>query len=229
MIAISAAGTVSGGGTPHARLYLPSSGAAAVSPAFSGSWSNTASGDRLACVTARISSAFTDKTVNTIAGTTEAFVAVRMYVGPPMVAQTITGTIKGQVRGQESATAVNGTLAVHIRVVSNDGSTVRGTLLAVSASDTGSTPFEFDPTGLTNRKFRDVSENAALSLSSLAVLDGDRPVIEIGFRQIPGSSSTSRSVTLNFGDNSGTDLPEDDTTTAANNPWIEFSNAPLFQ
>jgi hypothetical protein len=50
--------------------------------------------------------------------------------------------------------------------------------------------------------------------------DGDRLVVEFGGGR---ALSWTGDFAISFGDNSGTDLPEDDTTTAANNPWLEFS------
>ncbi len=216
-------------GTPHSRLYFPSTGAAGASPAFSGSWNGTSGADRLACVTTRISSAMTSKQSFSVAGTTEAFVAWRQYISAPLTAQTISGNVKAQVRCSTNSGNMNGTLACIIRVVSNDGSTVRGTILAMTATDDFTTyEFTINP-AITNRKLRNVSEAASIALSSLAISDGDRLCIEWGFRQQATSSNTTRVGEGYFGDDSGTDLPEDDTTTAADNPWLEFSSAVYFQ
>ncbi len=46
------------------RFYLPSTGAAAVSPSFGGGWNVTTGGDRLACVVSRIGSAQTSKVLH---------------------------------------------------------------------------------------------------------------------------------------------------------------------
>lgn len=216
-------------GTPHSRVYFPSTGAAAVSPSFSGSWNDTTVADRLACVTTKINSTNNAKSASSVAGTSAAFVAWRQYVSAPLTAQTITGTVKGQVAAEENSTNLNATVAVIIRVVSNDGSTVRGTLLAISAPDDLTYEVNVSTGTPVNRRLRDASEATSMALSSLAVLSGDRLCIEFGFRQIASSSSTARTARGYFGDDSGTDLPEDDTATATNNPWLEFSNPVYFQ
>ncbi|HEX4611490.1 MAG TPA: hypothetical protein VH092_25070 [Urbifossiella sp.] len=203
------------------RFYLPSTGAADASPGFDAGWEYTAAADRLKCVTTKISSSMTSKTGTETSSTANEDILVRQYVSDPIGAQTITGTVKGQIRAQESGSSGDQRAQVVIKVVSNDGSTVTGTLLAM---DTSALSNEFATT-LTNRKFPKGSSGA--SLSSVAANSGDRIVIEIGARK-GDASSTNFVATLSFGDNSGTDLAEDEVTTTANNPWIEFSQTLSF-
>jgi hypothetical protein len=198
------------------RFYLPSSGAADVTPSFDAGWFNTASADALKCVTARISSAMSNKNVSETNSTANQDWAMRMYVSDPIGAQTITGTVKGQIRALESGSAGDQRAQMLVKVVSNDGGTSRGTLLAF---DTSALSNEF-ATSATNRKFPKGSSGSALS--SVAAQNNDRIVIELGFRK-GDTSSTNFAATLVFGDNSASDLPEDETTTTANNPWVEFS------
>lgn len=194
------------------RFYLPSTGAAPISPGFGG-WGQTTSADRLAAVKTRISSAMTNK--STANSSTVQTILNRQYVYGPIAAQTINGNVKGQLRGLESNAAMDATAAIHIRVVKPDA-TDRGTLLAITAAAlAGSNEY---PTGTATNKNTLVST----ALSSVTAVAGDYLVIEIGVKQ--NSASTNRSVTHVFGDNDATtDLPEDQTTTATNNPWIEFS------
>lgn len=189
------------------RLYLPSSGAAAVSPAFDSLWVSTGSADRLKCVTTKISSAMTNKAVTGVSVVNQ---LARQYVSDPIAAQTISGNIKGQVRAFESLNAANAFSRIVVYVVSNDGSTVRGTLVSVQSGT------EF-PLSATNRPYP-----SSTAVTSVVASAGDRIVIEYGAVQ---SNASSYTVTLSFGDDSASDLPEDATTTAANNPWIEFSQA----
>lgn len=186
------------------RYYFPSTGAAAVSPAYDAAWNQTGQADRLRCVTTRISSAMTDKTL-TDPGTT--VVLWRQYVSDPIGAQTITGTVKAQARAMKTGTDQPSYLG--IRVVSNDGAVVRGTLLAVAdhvGTLLGGT--------LTNKTFVDGD-----TVTSVVAHNNDRLVFEIGNYQTVSTADP----TGNFGDDSGTDLPEDETTTAAYNPWVELS------
>lgn len=197
------------------RFYLPSTGATPVNPAFNTSWDESASADRLKCVTTKINSSMTDKTVAKATTATRAL--VRQYVSDPIAAQTVhgSGLIKGQVRCLESAANDNLDLVpVSIRVVSNNGGTFRSPDF-LSLGDYAAA-LEF-ATSLTNRKIADGDAGTAVT-----ALQGDRLVFEIGEKNSATGSSVSG--TFSFGDNSGTDLPEDTSTTAANNPWIELQN-----
>lgn len=200
------------------RFFLPSTGAAAVTPAL-GAWDETANaGAALECVTTRISSAMASVTVAKGTGATRAL--ARQYVSKPIDAQTISaGTVKGQVRALESAINDNLDLVpIRITVVSNDGTTLRGTILALGDYVT---VLEFG-TALTNRKIAD--GDATTSVTAQA---GDRIVIELGIKN--STSGTSVSGSLSFGDDNATDLGENTTDTSAFNPWVELSNTITFQ
>lgn len=202
------------------RFYLPSSGAAAVSPAFDAEWERTADADRIACVTAKSSTAMTTKTFEESTASAHDVLA-RQYVSAPLSgAQTITGTVKGQARAAENDLEINARSQLIIRVVSNDGATVRGTLLA---ADTGALANEW-ATALTNRFF---PRTAGSALTSVAALDGDRIVLEIGTRA-HASPLAADQYSIRFGDTGAADLAEDETTTADNVPWIELSQTLTF-
>jgi hypothetical protein len=158
---------------------------------------------------------------NAASGTSGHLTAIFRNVSPVLVAQTISGNIKGQFLCVETAAGDNYTLAVAIKVIQADG-TDRGVLLGVSASDdTSATPPEFATTAV-NRRVRDSSENTSLSLSSLAVSDGDRIVIEVGFRQ---SSAATNNATIYRGySQSQVDQGENDTDNTSQNPWVEFDS-----
>ncbi len=198
-----------GGGT---RFYLPSTGAAAVSPSFSAGWEDTASASRLRTITTRISSAMTTINITDLSAA-DRDVLGRQYVSDPLTAQDITVQyIRAQIRTSETLATNNILLAWSIFVVSNDGGTVRGTLVAVHRDDT-----EFDTT-LTNRG--DLVYGNAVSAQA-----GDRIVIEIGGG---GAPIVTHDYSLSIGDDSGTDLAVDDSTTTANNPYIDFSQTLSF-
>ena len=195
---------------------------AAVNPSFMG-WTSTASAVRLKAETIKHAGVAVTKTLNVLSGASEEFICFYQYVSNPLDAQTISGTLKGQLRCLESNVSANATVAVGVQVCSQDGTSITGTVLAISASDdTSATPPEIS-TSATNRSFNDVSESASITLSSLAINAGDRLIIEIGFREL--DTTTSRSVTGYFGGATASgDLPEDNTTTTANLwPWVEFS------
>lgn len=164
---------------------------------------------------------------NAASGTSGHFTAIRRFVSPPLAAQTISGTVKGQVRTNEVNATDNYTFAFALKVIKTDG-TDRGVLVGTSASDdTSATPPELAVTTATNRQWLDASESASVSLSSLGVSYGDRIVVEVGFRQASTSVASGR---VFFRTAIGaTDLPEDNsTTTLATNSWLEFSNTLQF-
>jgi len=139
------------------------------------------------------------------------------YVSDPLDAQTISGNVKAQVQCFESTAANNVFLTFEILVISNDGTTVRSTILAITRDGTEM------GTSLTNRAF------GSTALTSYACVLGDRICVLMGCGGTPtaatgvnGHNATYRTGTS--GASSG-DLPEDDSTTATTyRPWIEFSN-----
>lgn len=202
------------------RFYLPSSGAAAVSPAYL-AWTSSGSSTRLRCLTYKISTA----TANLGAGPVVGTQALVQYVSDPIAGQTIGGNIKGNIRCAQVSTAAGGTIAIGIQLVDSTGGTPR-TLLAVVASDsTGTTPPVITKTTYTNRFLMNVTEGTSIALTQQTAQNGDRIVIELGFRAITTKNSA---VSINVGDPSS-DLGENNTETAANAPWVEFDqNVILF-
>ncbi len=151
------------------------------------------------------------------------FELVRQYISEPLAAQTISGTVKGQVRGR-ATNAPARCIAFRLCKVSTDGSTVTEIIARTTAADANiSTPPSFG-TGATpeNRRLETSPGNTfSITVPSTSISAGEYLLLEIGSRS--GSNSSPRTVTMVFGDDNGTDLPEDETTTAANNPWVEFT------
>jgi hypothetical protein len=143
------------------------------------------------------------------------------FVGPPLAAQTISGTFRGQWSVLENAAGNNSNLAVAIQIINSSG-TVQSTLLAAtSAENTSATPPEI-ATSNTNRQFRDPSGNTSIALTSQTCSDGDRIVIEVGVRE----GSTSGTETFRYGGNPANAglLPTDNTTSSLTLvEWAEFS------
>lgn len=206
------------------RLYLPSSGAAAVSPTFSAGWDDTGGADHLALATASGgATAQVQLTSTDTVTTTDADQLWRQYVSPPLNgAQSISGTVKGQVKVKESSNAQNARAQLVIYVVSNDGSTVRGILLDF---DTSALSSEFSTSNI-NKKFPLAAISPA-TLSSVSASDCDRLVIEYGARD--HSTGVGATVSATFGDDSATDLAENETSSATSDPWIEFSGTISFR
>jgi hypothetical protein len=201
------------------RFYLPSAGAANISPAYSTAWEKTTqAGARLLCVTAKTISAMASITVNENVATTPYDILSRQYVSGPIAAQTIQGTVSGQIRCSEANAATDADVAMIIRVVSNNGAVERGTLLSYFPAVLTN---EYYVTTLTNRMFPSI-----IALNPVTTEDNDRIVIEIGTR-VFNAITTSYSILHNYGDNA-VDLAVNNSTTTAQSPWIEFSQTIIF-
>jgi hypothetical protein len=134
-------------------------------------------------------------------------------ISQPLAAQTISGTGKGQLTCFENAD-IDACAAVQVRVVSYDGSTVRGTLLSYFPSSLTS---EFART-IANRHFPPET-----TLSSVDVQEWDRIVIDYGARIF--KAYASEAFLLRLHDGATDDLPEDETETeyGSHSAWFEFS------
>jgi len=197
------------------RLYLPSTGTAAVSPAFDAGWDNTDDAVRRPTSTVKAGSTMTTIQYRDNSNKNENHL-IRQYVSGGIDAQTIAAqAIKFQARWLEDNANDDQFATIGIRVVSSDGSTVRGTILAVTRDDV-----EMSSTALTNRQFTATS-------SSVSAQAGDRIVIEIGTGGDP-TGGNSHNVDYRVGDVAASDLAEDDTSTTDNNPWVEFANTITF-
>ena len=198
------------------RFYLPSSGAAAVSPAY-GAWTFTDEAQRLAMATTKISTSMSAIGVTGSFDATGTHRLWRQYVSAPIGAQTVSGTVKMQARCNNGGVDLDyDHIRLRIIVVSNDGATVRGTLLALGNYGPAN-EFTDTPTS-TNRTGADGD-----ALSSVSASANDRIVVEIGAYCGGAGGADEGAIQCIFGDDSGTDLPENESTTAANNPWVEFS------
>lgn len=193
------------------RFYLPSTGAAAVNPTNFDDWTVNDNIGNLACVTTKIlSSLSTDANTSVDENYSH---CLRQFVSASISGdQTITGTVSAVVMGSKYANQgdVSGS-RLRVVVVDSAGTTLRGTLLSLYA---GSSEF-YD--SLTNRLLAN-----AVGVSSVAALNGDRIVIQIGVYG-GGGTAAKRKAQYRFGDASGSDLQLDDSTTDDYNPWVELS------
>lgn len=212
-----------------ARHYKPSLGVSAVLPAFDASWELTTSADyrRLTQFKTLTAIASQTRTENVNNATLDRL--CRAWVSDPLsVAGTFGGTVKGQMRCMESATAANMRAQLLIKVVSRDGLTVRGTAVV---HNTTALSNEWN-TALRNIKFPKGYGAGGFSMTGVAHSAGDRIVIEEGFRN-DTANTTLYTATISYGDGgtggTAVDLPEDETTTTAGDPWYEFGTAFAFE
>lgn len=203
------------------RLYLRGTAQGTpISPAADSAWedvsilarcktSTVKSGDALATI------AFSDSNA------ADRDVLFRQYIAPLTPGQTVTGaqTLKCQVRAIETSTGNNMFTAVCIRIIANDGTTVRKT---VTVGPVNRDATELSATTLTNRAWESTS-----AAGNYTTVSGDYLVIEIGTGGDPGGGQ-SHSSSLRLGDSSASDLAEDDTTTTDDNPWVQFTDTLTF-
>ena len=191
------------------RLYFSSIDSPDIDPAF-GSWDDTSEAERRAILTEKNAG----EGIGNIRVGGAGQVLVAQCVSGGLAAQTISGTVKVYLKclDRDGTGAVVSRLL--LKVVSSDGSTVRGTLLDLGGYGPG-TAF---PSGflLVNRVFADGD-----SLTSVDVESGDCLVVEIGANN-PGGGSEDIRIALGA-PSSLDDLPENETEDGDFVAWIEFS------
>jgi hypothetical protein len=206
------------GTSSRTRFYLPSSGASPVSPA-AGTWTETTGRDILRMTRSRGTTAMTNKTQAHTATAANSTFLSRTYVSDPIRAQTIpASTVKGTIRVLESAANDNlNAMRIQIRVVNSTGTTFR-------------TPALYGPTNGTVAEFSTTLRAKRLAVggatSSVVAQAGDRIVIDIGTTNTVSGSSLSD--TISYGNDSTTDLGDNETDTGAFNPFIEIATAITF-
>lgn len=208
------------------RFYLPSAGTAAASPAFDAAWDDSSSVVRRPANRTKGTSAFAEVTDTEVSAVNTWDVCLGQFVSEPLQAQTITGTVKGIVRARESAAGANARSQMVVRVVSGDGATVRGTLLAQDNTTTNINEWVATTTVTAARNARFPVGSTGATLTSVAAQAGDRIVIEVGARAV-NTVATNFTLGLRFGENA-TDAAENETGVTEAAPWVEFSADLLF-
>jgi hypothetical protein len=198
------------------RFYLNATLAAPISPSFASGWESTTSAVRR--MMGRPSLAVSTKTNLGLAETSTSGTFDRLiyqFVSEPLgLASTISGPLTGLIRATESSTSADFRSQMVVKVVSGDGTTLRGTVI------------DFDASALSN-EWPTTSASRAFPVVTTVVTPvdaqaGDRIVVEVGYRA-HNTSSTSFTGTLRAGHTvGGTDFTAT-AQTADNNPWIDIS------
>ncbi len=200
--------TKAAGGLPT-RFYLQNA-TAAVATATRGAWDATGGLVTRAMSTTK-SGAIATVAVAETSNTNNYDVLMLKFISEPIPAQTIAAgsTLSWVIGSLESAGQANMHYHVHAYVVSNDGATLRGTLLNndIDADEWSTTDQGDAPSG-------------AKSLTAVTAQANDRIVIEIGY-QAQNNSATSRTGTLWYGGTGG-DLTDGGNETTMTG-WFEFS------
>jgi plastocyanin len=208
------------------RLYFSASTASSVNPSFD-SWGYTAEAGRYALLSAKGVSG-ESLVLGTRIGPSATGVTQldRQYVSEPMnTGQVFTSGstfLKAQLQCREFNPGDNTRSGLSMRIVSQDGTTTRATLLTIS--NYGLATGEFvNNNNLRNAAYADGDTVTA----SYTTVSGDRLVVEVGYTNNAGATVEGQ---CRYGAPTGTDLPEDETTTTSTNvPWVEFSNTITFQ
>jgi len=201
------------------RFYYTAT-SVALTPAYDTEWDKTANAVRRLLSQGKNSTIATTSTDSESSSSSPYDILNRQLISKPLKAQTISGTVKGQLQCYQNAEDADYCRALVIKVVSSDGGTVRGVLLSHFPSSLTS---EFATT-LTNRNFPPTT-----ALNQVTCQDGDYLVVEIGVRSF-NTTSVSKTFGIRYRDsNTVTDLPEDETSTNDYCGWLEFSYTILFQ
>lgn len=201
------------------RIYAPSSGAPAISPAVSASWTSTPGiFDRHAAFTTKQNTGLSTILYIVDGSAADQDHCFRQYVYGPIGAQTISAqTVEASFRISETALGNNLFLTMTIRVIAPDATTVRGTILALTRDDV-----EPVASGLRTRHLSATS-------SSVDAQDGDYIVIEIGLGGDPGLGSDHNG-SIRIGDptaNGDLLAADGDGSEADDDPWFNFANTIL--
>ena len=202
------------------RFYTAQSLTPDVSPAYDGGWDETASALRRKLLISRPGLATSDNQ-DYLTVDANAYYLLYQFVSEPL--DSISATLpvsKAVFRCYESNAKCNGFLHLVFRKCDGDGS---NPVTIASMTD----DVEFD-SGLTYSRFIGASD-----LANQALSQGDRLVVEVGFYSSAGKdypsdygriyvyNHTSLTGSIFCTDNSGSDLPENDTDTSWYNSWIE--------
>ncbi len=191
-------------------LFLPSSSSApAISPTPSSGWDVTGGLDRLIMGTSKTNTGMTSKTI-AITNVASNATLFRQYIYGPLQAVTIAANVVWTlyIRSLEASTSLNAFPGTGLWVATSTGS-LRGTIRAGGTSGTGA---EFT-TSLSSRPHQQSPQTS----SSISVQDGDYLVLEVGC--IQGGTTTAANASMNFGDDSATNITAAN-DTAANNPVL---------
>ena len=199
------------------RFYFPAEGSGTpnISPAFDAGWEQTGQATRLKLLDKKQLSALSTITATgtrTVPLTTTQDILCNQFVSDPIPPQRIDASNLFSLitTAITSNGTTNCTLAVVVRVVSQDGTIVRGTLFSVFGTDTAWS-------GASQTTY--IVNNAAVT--ALTTLPGDRIVVEVGARTT--SSTGSGTYTLRQGNDNAADYALTSSLTTILNPWCEFS------
>lgn len=196
-----------------------------LAPAFSGAWFGTAQATRFALNPLKDLAAVTVGDTITINATANRPELDRQYISPGLNGdQTINGLCSGQLMVREfNANDNTNQVRLCAKVVSNDGATVRGTLLDLL--NYGPTVEFISNASLRNKTI--VSGDGNVSVNTVSAQDGDRIVLEVGYACSAGGSTPQAAARWGGGGFGGPELPIDETQTTAAAGWFDLGSVNL--
>ena len=206
------------------RLYFDQATTPPVSPAFTAEWDVTSAALRRTLQHRPTPSSTAQNVVITETSTTAQldYLAFQLVSAPLDGNQTISGTLKTLLRAREASTTGDFRPQIIVKVVSGDGTTVRGTLYAGDLATTLANELT-QSTSLYYTTWFPGGATTGATLSSVSALSGDRIVIEVGVRGF-NTTATSMNATIQIaGYNGYTDATAAANTSTTLNPWVEFS------
>lgn len=216
------------------RLYassidVPKNFGSAITPAFDGNWSSTNNMSRFALHTAHTGSGLTTLQRTKTSSTRQNLGLIQLVSGPLEASQAITtaDTVRAVFEARQNVTGADCSSKMSVRVVSQDGATVRATLLAL---DTVTTNINEWGTTASSKLFpRMVDADPLKTLSDYTTQDGDRIVVEIGFLTANTNFTTSQG-RITIGDPIGVnDFGYGNSLTGTHVGWVEFSMNLVFK
>lgn len=206
------------------KLYFQSTASSPITPAVSSSWDYSISAfARYPTSITKASQAMTFISLDGNGDASDNDYCFGQWISGALAAQTIGGTdvyVKIQMRCMEEAARVNAFLTATVRILSGDGTTVRGTVCALTRDNT-------EMVATTNEALATNRAWAISSTTAVSAQEGDRIVIEVGSGGDPssGSGGNSHDSDICVGDASSTDLTiDDDMEVANNNPYCLFED-----
>jgi hypothetical protein len=180
---------------------------------YTATWQVTTGAERFDMATNKDGSTIASKTSGQVGAVAIVSCLIDQFISAPLKAQTITGTLDGQIRfNYNVSTSTTGKGKVIVRVINTDNSV---------ATEVGSMSTTNLTTTLTNRTL------IQINVGTLNITTGQRLVIELGWIESVGTNTT-RTGTASRGSSAGVNLAVDNTTTTANDPWILFSQTIQF-
>lgn len=210
------------------RLYassidVPKNLGSPLTPSFNSSWSSTNNMVRYALSTSHTGSGLTTLQRSKSSSTRQNLGLVQL-TSPPLEADqviTSTDTVRAVFEARENVSGADCSSKMSVRVVSQDGTIVRTTLLALDTATTNI--FEWGTTSSSKLFPRMTDADPLKVLSDYTTQDGDRIVVELGFLTANTTFTTSQGKIV-IGDPIGvTDFEYGNNLTGTHVGWVEFS------